>query len=132
MPSVTRVVPLTLIALVVGVRAESSTISFDFSTPATQATVAAQYPDWAFIPANASDAATVSVQAGQLRLGGDQADPTQFQLLTAPLGSFTLDVDLGAFPGDGSHNIGAQIVSFRSLAPARRHCLGRCTPTTLC
>jgi hypothetical protein len=105
-----KVLALALVALSLTARAESTTISYDFSTDASQANIAAQYPDWSLVPANGSDAATVSVTDGQLHLGGDQATSTQFQLLTAPVGAFTIDVDLGAFPnGFGSTNIGVKI-----------------------
>lgn len=89
--------------------AESGTLSVDFSTPATPANIGAIYSDWAFIVANGSDNATVSVESGQLRLSGNQSDPTKFQLLTAPVGAFTIDLSLGAFPGNSSVNIGVMI-----------------------
>jgi hypothetical protein len=90
--------------VVVGVHpSQASTITYDFSTDATQAQIATLYPDWSFIPAPYP--ITVEVSGGQLRMAGISF--TQFQLLRAPVGAFTLDVELGAFPNTaGSFNIG--------------------------
>jgi hypothetical protein len=110
MYSAAKILFLAFIALSLTTRAESTTISYDFSTDATQGNIVTLYPAWKLIPANGADNETASVTGGQLRLGGDQADGTLFQLLTVPVGAFTIDVDLGAFPnGAGSTNIGVQI-----------------------
>jgi hypothetical protein len=87
--------------------AQASTITEDFSTPSTQAQIDVNYPQWSFIPVGQSD--TVTVAEGRLRLGGDGWETTQFQLKTAPVGAFMLDVDLGAFPGNACLNIGIQV-----------------------
>jgi hypothetical protein len=88
---------------------QASAITEDFSTPSTQAGIDVNYPQWSFIPADQDDLATVTVEEGQLQLGGDRNGPTKFQLKTAPIGAFVLDVDLGAFPGDACLNIGIQV-----------------------
>jgi hypothetical protein len=93
--------------VVVGVHpSQASTITYDFSTDATQAQIATVYPDWSFIPgAPSPDPSIVAVSGGQLRMAGTSL--TQLQLLRTPVGAFTLDVELGAFPSTfGSFNIG--------------------------
>ena len=105
--SAAKVLIPAVIVVSIATRAESTTISVDFSTNATAANVGALYPDWSFIKANATD--TIEITGGQLRLGGDRDQPTQFQLLAAPVGAFTASVDLGAWPGNGSYNIGVLI-----------------------
>ncbi len=82
-------------------------VSETFERSASQADIASVYPAWRFIPAGGNS--TVSVTGGQLRLGGDSSTSTGFQFMTASTDEFTLDVDLGAFPGDYCYNVGIQI-----------------------
>lgn len=89
--------------------AAGDVITETFDLSATQGDIASVYPEWRFIPAGGFDNATASVTGGQLRLGGDSSDPTSFRFMTAPTGAFTLDADLGAFPGDVCRNVGIQV-----------------------
>jgi hypothetical protein len=63
-------------------------------------------PDWRAVSSVAVPSASatdyVSVSGGQLRLGGSMVPVPRFQLIAAPVGAFTLDVAMGAFPGDAA------------------------------